>query len=212
LAHQRVQRRPAGSQCGASASGSPSSSLGSLLPGRDSRDTSEGRGTAGSHLRLSGFQSFGPASSRLRPLAQIGGAARVQSAGAGGGPRRMTGVSSARKAAGSSLGEHTATAVKADTLDEFLKGWQKTDVARWLTVVLRDAGVVEARKGPPLKLRIASPQVSSGSMGGGRPGARRVLSSAIRRRQDTRGRRCQGRRIPTLLCHPHTSSGMWSPK
>ncbi len=41
------------------------------------------------------------------------------------------------------------------TLDEHLKGCLKRDVARWLTVVLRDAGVVQVSEGPPLRLRLS---------------------------------------------------------
>lgn len=40
------------------------------------------------------------------------------------------------------------------TLDEHLKRYLKRDVARWLAVVLRDAGVVDLSEGPPLKLRL----------------------------------------------------------
>jgi hypothetical protein len=39
------------------------------------------------------------------------------------------------------------------TLDEFLKGCVKTDMARWLAVVLRDAGVVELAD-DPLRVRL----------------------------------------------------------
>jgi hypothetical protein len=42
------------------------------------------------------------------------------------------------------------------TLDEYLKRWQKTDVARWLAKVLADAGVVDVDDGRPLKLRARS--------------------------------------------------------
>lgn len=41
------------------------------------------------------------------------------------------------------------------TLDQHLKRYVKRDVARWLTVVLRDAGVVEVDEGPPLRLRLS---------------------------------------------------------
>ena len=41
------------------------------------------------------------------------------------------------------------------TLDEHLKRYLKRDVARWLCVVLRDAGVVRLDEGPPLRLRLA---------------------------------------------------------
>jgi len=39
------------------------------------------------------------------------------------------------------------------TLDEFLKGCVKTDVARWLVVILRGAGLVELAEGP-LRVRL----------------------------------------------------------
>lgn len=39
------------------------------------------------------------------------------------------------------------------TLDEYLKGYLKRDVARWLARVLADAGVVDMQEGPPLRLR-----------------------------------------------------------
>lgn len=41
------------------------------------------------------------------------------------------------------------------TLDEHLKQYLKTDVARWLAVLLRDAGVVYVADGPPLRVRLA---------------------------------------------------------
>jgi len=40
------------------------------------------------------------------------------------------------------------------TLDEYLKRYLKRDVARWLAVVLRDAGVIELSEGPPLRVRL----------------------------------------------------------
>lgn len=40
------------------------------------------------------------------------------------------------------------------TLDEHLKGYLKRDVARWLTRVLSDAGVVEASERPALSIRL----------------------------------------------------------
>lgn len=40
------------------------------------------------------------------------------------------------------------------TLDEYLKGYLKRDVARWLVRVLADAGVVDLSEGPPLRLRL----------------------------------------------------------
>jgi len=42
------------------------------------------------------------------------------------------------------------------TLDEYLKRWTTTDVARWLVRVLRDAGVVEV-VGGPLRVRLRHP-------------------------------------------------------
>jgi len=41
------------------------------------------------------------------------------------------------------------------TLDEHLKRYLKRDVARWLTLILRDAGVVQVPEGPPLRLRLS---------------------------------------------------------
>jgi len=49
-------------------------------------------------------------------------------------------------------GYHSVTG-EPGTLDAYLKSWQKTDVARWLTRVLAEAGVVNVDDGPPLRLR-----------------------------------------------------------
>ena len=49
-------------------------------------------------------------------------------------------------------GYHSVTGVPG-TLDAFLKGWQKTDVARWLVRVLAEARVVDVDDGRPLRLR-----------------------------------------------------------
>ena len=43
------------------------------------------------------------------------------------------------------------------TLDAYLKGCLSRDVANWVVVVLRDAGVTEVDPGPPLSLRLAQP-------------------------------------------------------
>jgi hypothetical protein len=51
-------------------------------------------------------------------------------------------------------GQHSV-AGEPGTLDEHLKGWLKRDVARWLTVVLHEAGVVKVSEEPPLQLRLA---------------------------------------------------------
>jgi hypothetical protein len=53
-----------------------------------------------------------------------------------------------------------AHSVEGDTgtVDEFLKGWVKTDVARWLACVLRDAGIVEVIDGP-LRLRLTKARI-----------------------------------------------------
>lgn len=40
------------------------------------------------------------------------------------------------------------------TLDEYLKGCIKRDTARWLAVVLAQAGIIETNPGPPLQLRL----------------------------------------------------------
>jgi hypothetical protein len=40
------------------------------------------------------------------------------------------------------------------TLDQHLKRYLKRGIARWLTRVLRDAGVVQVSNGPPLRLRL----------------------------------------------------------
>ena len=50
-------------------------------------------------------------------------------------------------------GQHSV-AGEPGTLDEHLKTCLKRDVARWLAVVFRDAGVVDLRDGPPLELRL----------------------------------------------------------
>jgi len=44
-------------------------------------------------------------------------------------------------------GDKTATG-KPGTLDEHLKGCRKTNVARWVAKVLREAGVVQVVQGP----------------------------------------------------------------
>lgn len=50
-------------------------------------------------------------------------------------------------------GKHSVTG-EPGTLDQHLKPCQTRDVARWLTVVLRDAGVVQVSERPKLRLRL----------------------------------------------------------
>lgn len=50
-------------------------------------------------------------------------------------------------------GYHSVTG-EPGTLDAYLKAWQKTDVARCLTRVLAEAGVVDVDSGRPLRLRV----------------------------------------------------------
>ena len=66
------------------------------------------------------------------------------------------------------------------TLDRHLKGYLKRDVARWLAVVLRDAGVVEVSEEPPLRLLLAE-RFGRGGSASGAP-ARRDWDAARRLR------------------------------
>ncbi len=50
-------------------------------------------------------------------------------------------------------GEHSLVGTPG-TLDHHLKKCLGTDVARWLTRVLHDAGLVDVDEGPPLRLRL----------------------------------------------------------
>ncbi len=44
-----------------------------------------------------------------------------------------------------------------DTLDEHLKNCIARQTSRWVTVVLREAGLVDVDMGPPLRLRLRHP-------------------------------------------------------
>jgi hypothetical protein len=49
-------------------------------------------------------------------------------------------------------GVHSAD-VEPRTLDAHLKGFYRRDIANWIVVLLRDAGIVDVDPGPPLRLR-----------------------------------------------------------
>lgn len=49
-------------------------------------------------------------------------------------------------------GVHSAD-VEHGTLDAHLKGFYNRDIANWIVVLLRDAGIVDVDPGPPLRLR-----------------------------------------------------------
>ena len=50
-------------------------------------------------------------------------------------------------------GVHSANAVPG-TLDAHLKGFYNRDIANWIVVLLRDAGIADVDPGPPLRLRL----------------------------------------------------------
>jgi hypothetical protein len=50
-------------------------------------------------------------------------------------------------------GVHSANA-EPGTLDAHLKGFYYRDIANWIVVLLRDAGIVDVDPGPPLRLRM----------------------------------------------------------
>lgn len=44
--------------------------------------------------------------------------------------------------------------IRRGNLDAHLKGFYYRDIANWIVVLLRDAGIVDVDPGPPLRLRM----------------------------------------------------------